>query len=818
MFGLFRKKEIDPDRHMFERWETKFGLLQKRRFEDESGRGYAAFRKNKTYRLELHRKNMFAWVVNNYFKYSDFVLTADTVFDPDNGHSSIGIIFRYINNENFYSFFIARNGTFRFDVLFNGNPIHLIEWTESPFIKPSDNEIMIVARGSNFSFYTDNEWLAEYEDDTLNMGKFGLAAQNYNQKARAEFMVRSLAIDSRSLEVEKAYYRWNNYIPAQPEQRITYAKTLFSGGNFQAAAVQFKKAFKQKTPTADESFFLAECLLNLELYQDALTELEACLAKDPAHGQARLEKANLLYLLNNFIGARDYIRTIIDEFPQNAVLHNVLGNCEYSLGNFAAAYKSYRRAIELDKDTPQYYVNAARSAEKTGEKDTAKDGVLELYLKAARLFFVSESYLDLSLIVPRITALDADNREVKSIQAKVLFHEGKTGEARRIFLELAQNGYRDSAVFFLLGLILIAEDNREGALSYLRQATEMEPGFALYWFRLAETEYLLGLDPLPALKKAYDLDQDDVWINNLYGLVYGRKNELARAEDFLQKAYAGAPLEKDIIINLSDVLFRRGNTQEAFELVEKGLTDRGNDPSLLNHRANMLAEQKRFTEAAEQYEKALALEPENPVYMENCAAASIESDRIMRADELLVKLVDLAPSASVYNKLGNVALIRGEYKRAELCYNEGLALEPDNPEIKTNLASVYGDRLEYEKAKRLLLEVLDVDKNARRAKKLFQALRGRFEKQLHCASCKRTWWAPKDLPVQEALKIFGEPPHDSPAGKCNQCGKIYCIGCASEHVRQKRFVCPDCGEFLKLSDDHLRYLVVQYVNNVNNLK
>ncbi len=811
MFGLFRKKEIDPDRHMFERWETRFGLLQKRRFRDENGDGYTAYRKNKTYRLELYRKNMFAWVVNNYFKYSDFVLAADTEFHPENGHSSIGVIFRYINNENFYSFFVARNGTFRFDVLFNGNPIHLIEWTESPFIKPESNEIMIVARGANFSFYADNEWLAEYEDDTLNMGRIGLAAQNYNQKAGAVFIIHGLAIDSRSLEVEKAYYRWNNFIPAHPEQRIAYAKTLFSGGNFQAAAVQFKKAFKHKAPAADESFFLAECLLNLELYRDALTELENCLKFDPAHTQARLEKANLLYLLNNFIEARDYIGTIIDEFPQNAVLNNVLGNCEYSLGNYGAAYKSYNRAIELDKEVPQFYVNAARCAEKTAEKDDA----LELYLKAARLFFATENYLDLTLILPRITALDAVNEEVKSIQAKVLYHEGKTDEARRIFYELVQNGYRDSTAFFLLGLILIAEDNREEARTYLKQATELEPGFALYWFRLAETEYLLGLDPLPVLKKAYDLDQEDVWINNLYGQVYRAKNQFVRAEEFMNKAYAKAPLERDIIINLSDVLFHKGNAQKAYELVENGLAELGDDPALLNHRANLLAEEERFTEAAELYEKVLALEPENPVYMENCAAACIESDRIARADELLVKLVDLAPSASVYNKLGNVALIRGEYKRAELCYNEGLALEPDNSEIKTNLASVYADRLEYEKAKRLLQEVLEADKNAKRAEKLFQVLRGRFEKQLRCASCKRTWWVPKDLPVQEAIKLFGEPPHDSPAGKCNKCGKIYCIGCASGHVRDKRFVCPDCGEFLKLSDDHLRYLVMQYVAKVN---
>jgi len=808
MFGLFKKKEIDLDRHMFEHWETRFGLLQKKRFEDESGPGYAAYRKNKAYWIELQRRNMFAWVVNNYFKYDDFVLTADMSFAPQNGHCSMGFIFRYINNENFYSFFITKNGTFRFDVLFNGNPFHLIEWTESPFILPENNRIMIVARGSHFSFYADNEWMAEYEDDTLNMGKFGLAAQNYNETAEALFKISSVGIDSRSLEVEKAFYRWNNYVPARPEQRITYAETLFSGGHFQAAAVQLKKAFKFKKPTADEHFLFAECLLNLELHEDALAELEKCLNLNPAHNRARLEKANLLYLRNDIIAARDYINSIKHDYPENAVLFNLLGNCEYSLGNFDTAYDSYQQSLELDKETPLFYVNAARSAEKTGAETKA----LELYLTAARLLFAEENYMDLSMIVPGIVGLDPKNKEVISIQAKMLYHEGKIDEAKDLFLQLTGNGYKDSAVFFLLGLILIDEDKREEAYDYLKRATEIEPGYALYWFRLAETGFLLGKDPLPALKKAYELDPEDVWINNLYGQILSEKKQFSRAEEHLSKAYEHAPSDTDIIINFSHVLFHRGNVNKAFELVEKGLTESPENTALINHKANLLALQNRYEEAADQYEKALALDAENIVYIENCAAACIEADRITRADELLVKLVDSAPSASVYNKLGNVALIRGEYKRAELCYREGLAFEPENPEIKTNLASVYVDRLEYEKAKRLLLEVLDTDKKAKRAQKLFQTLRRRFEEKIECASCKREWWVPKELPIQEAFKLFGEPPHDSPAGKCSECGKIYCIDCASHHLRKKRFVCPVCDEFLKLSDNRLRYLVMRYVS------
>jgi len=39
------------------------------------------------------------------------------------------------------------------------------------------------------------------------------------------------------------------------------------------------------------------------------------------------------------------------------------------------------------------------------------------------------------------------------------------------------------------------------------------------------------------------------------------------------------------------------------------------------------------------------------------------------------------------------------------------------------------------------------------------------------------------------------------------------VGCASAHLRENRFFCPDCGEFLRLSDDCLRWLLVRRLDS-----
>ena len=68
------------------------------------------------------------------------------------------------------------------------------------------------------------------------------------------------------------------------------------------------------------------------------------------------------------------------------------------------------------------------------------------------------------------------------------------------------------------------------------------------------------------------------------------------------------------------------------------------------------------------------------------------------------------------------------------------------------------------------------------------------------------------MPPQPPLHVRGEPPAEAPAGRCPTCQKVYCVGCASAHLRDMRFFCPDDEEFLRLSDDSLRWLFARAID------
>jgi tetratricopeptide (TPR) repeat protein len=793
-----------------ERLETSFRWLEERPFTVVRAPSYAASYDKGAYTLEISRENHFAWeTLASGQQFAELVLEADVELSPSNGHCAAGLVWRHVNDENFYSFLVSSRGNFRVDLLFNNNPFHLVEWTKLPAPDPEIHagarRLRVVANGARFTFIVDDEWVGEIEDDVLPAGSVGFAAQNFGGAPRGSFHLRRLLVEARPLAAEREHLRWSYYVPVSPAARLRLAETFFDAGRFSAAAVQLRKSMKDREATAREHFLLASSYLRLSLFEDALSHLERVLAVEPKNPDALMEKANALYLSNRLVEARDCLENGLagGTLPDTAAALNLLGNAEYALGNWQKAADAYRRAVDREPGTALYLNNAARSLERAGQEAEAVD----CYLRAARILFAEETFDELSLIVPRVHALAPESPDVRALEAKVLYREGRHEEAEAILAELHAAGGTDSAVPYLLGLLALEKGRRQEALPLLEAAADAEPGFPLYQFRLAETLHLMGRDPRAALGRALALAPDDAWANNLDGQLAMEAGDLPRAIESLRRAQAAAPGEEDIRVNLSEALSLGGRHEEALAVLEGHAAAAADSGRLANQRGNVLARQGQHARAVVEYETAVRLSPDNPAYKENCAAACIEVDMVHRAEELLSQVEPEHPSPSVYNLLGNVAVLKGERARAEAAYTAGLALDGANPEIAVNLALLHRERGNHGKAKELVLAVLAAAPGHARAQRLLDRLRADREVMISCATCGRPWWVERELPPQPPLRIRGEPPGDAPAGRCPRCAKVYCVSCATAHVRDMRFFCPDCDVNLKMSDDALRWLL-----------
>lgn len=814
MFWPFlRRRKRQEGEIVQERLETRFGILQANPFPRETSPDFSSHRSLGRLELSLSRGRLFAWVVDPQRRYRDFVLAGEVSLGEASGYAAAGFLFRYIDEESYYYFLISSRGYFRFDLLFNRNPIPIIAWTPLPLaterggsgILPARIAVRIVANGEHFVFCVDDACVAEIDDDRLEAGRIGFGGQTYEEGPGALVCLHHLLVDGRPLAVATNHLRWTEELPPSDENRIALARTLFAMGQFSAAVVQLRKAFRRRRPTADELFLLAECQINLHMYEPALDNVERSLSLDPDRQEAIQEKANLLYLMDRFLELRDYLLPRI-EGTESSTLWNLYGHAEFALGNWDRAAVGYGRAAGIEPEMPLYALNEAHALERQGRTAEA----LARYIAAARLFLRQEAYDDLDGALVKIGALDSQNSEGRELKGKLAFHYGEYAQATKIFEELIAEDYRESGTLYLLGLLRAQAGRREDAEPLLAEAAEREPGFALFWFRLAENRYLSGREVEPALTKALELAPDDPWTLNLAGEVALDGGRPIEAVGYFERARARAPGEIEVGLNLAEAQFQAGEVKEAFATL--GLL--GDAATVHNLRGNFHARLNHPGAAVSAYEKALARDQENPDIMENLAAACIECDLLSRAEELLGRVMEIAPSISVMNRIGNLARIKGEYPRAEVAYREALERDPANLEMHLNLAELYLDRLKYGEAKRIVQEVL-AQRELPRALRLLDRIRRLTEVRFVCASCNREWWAPRVVEPYGVLRLQGEPPGDSPAGQCPSCGRVYCVACAQAWLRDSRFYCPTCGENLKLTDDRIKYLVLHAIENAS---
>jgi predicted Zn-dependent protease len=400
---------------------------------------------------------------------------------------------------------------------------------------------------------------------------------------------------------------------------------------------------------------------------------------------------------------------------------------------------------------------------------------------------------------------------MRSIEGKVRFHEGNLPEAERIFLELIDEKEAESDLFFLEGVILMQKGEPGEAAGYFRRAADMEPDFPLYRFRLAESLHLAGYPAEGELQRALELNPEDGWLHNLAGVIEMERGAYGRAREYLEKAYALLPEEREVQINYSGALLHTEGMAGAQEV----LTLDG-DPYVLNHRGNLYADSGDVERAVEWYRQALEHIPEEPVFLENIASALLQLEHYAEAEEYLVRMLDTGDRVPVraYEMIAEIAQQKGEFERAAATLEEALKIEPDNSRVLLNLARLLTRRGHWERAKQHLERLREEEsgESGEEVRALLQQVREATEERYECSSCGREWWVPKDAELPERVRLYGEPPGESPAGMCPSCGRVFCIECAMNHMDGQRFVCPHCGDRLKLSDGGLKYLALLYAH------
>jgi len=826
VLGFFRKKN-DYSRFTEERWEEDFSLPDKSRFTDSTHEKYSyEIIPQEGLLFKFKSKNLFAWCHAPDSNYSDFDAECSFEFKTDSACSycSAGMIFRMGNDYNYYYFLVSSKGYFRVDCVFNNKPMRLIEWTQIVSPLGSVVTLRVTAWDSYFLFYIDNIQVAKLNDETIGNGSITFCAQNYDDFPVAELLLKKISVNSIPDEVEKLY---SDKIEIPLPQRLVLAKAFFGNGQFLPAAVQMKSYLGNidKEEITDELLgFYGEILLNLGMYNDALNYFNEALDKKPDEKNYILEKANILYQLGNYEELKTFLANKENMFEDNPIYWNLRGHSMFYLGNSEAAAGFYKKATEFDKENPFYFINLAKAYEALEDNEKSAFG----YAEGSLLFFRQNNYSEAEDAASIALKKEIDNKEIevkaKSVIAKILFAEGKYFKADEEFKYLIETEpvLCESEMFFIYALIKLTQGKAEEAIPLIEKACEKEE-YYLYWYKLAELFYLTGKNPEHPLSKAYNLAPEDIWVNNLLGEVALQKGDSENAEKYFEKAFSIGKSSHEVIpaINYSEALIINNKTEQALDIIEAFPNDQ--DKEILLQKGRIYELLGREEDLEKIYKKVFALYPKDKDVVRAVASFYFDCEQYGKAEEILSGIADLETDNSLLNITGNIARVVGNFSAAFDAYEKSLAIKFD-PVVALNYIEGLCEILKYKEAKIKLDEYFNSGINSnidngktdrsgklqKRLERLTARIRNETETKLTCALCNKEWIVPKEgIDSDKKVTLVGDPSPSSPAGKCSVCGKIYCVKCATEWLKDGRYSCPDCNENLKLSDKNLRYLALE---------
>jgi tetratricopeptide (TPR) repeat protein len=653
-----------------------------------------------------------------------------------------------------------------------------------------------------------------------------------------EAFLESFTLESRINEVSSLYEKWRDNPDIDSRERLNLAETFAAMKQYGPAMTQLRKAWDTSghQKTQSEYLFAGRLAQELGLLAEAENFISECFQVDVDSyegKEALVEMAKILYAGERFKELKNFCTESVKVKPDDPMLWNLQGHAYWNLEKYKNAVKAYNNAFEFDKKNGIFAKNAANVYDVMGLKKEA----IKKYIEAGKAFMQTSNYSDLGLIVSKLLSLGEDDWEARSLAGKWAFAVEDWKMAREEFAlaESLRSAARpkprkDGAQIFLQALLLIMDGKRREALPLLEEAAALEKEYALFHFRLAENIFLLNDDSddpkmLKELEIALSLSQNENideekstdenkdlygWINNFAAQIELKKGNLNSAAKYLEKASSVLGDVPEVRVNQGVLFYLQGSLDKALEILS---VDKSDDPEgiMANCAGNLLVASNRYEEADEKYRQALSCQSDNVEYLCNRATCLMEIKLYGEADDLLAKAHLKAPSPDLLEMISYVAAKKGEYPRAEQACYSALKMDPNHAPSLISLGWIFVAQSKNKEAIDILrrLDKMDLNESSsKNTEELRLHLQELYYMTINCASCARNWKVLRECKPAPSIRLQAMPPDDLPAGSCLDCGKTYCIGCAKEHLDSSgRFVCPTCGQKLKLVNEGLKQLV-----------
>jgi len=145
--------------------------------DSERAQGY----RDGKYFISVSATDWLAWDTPGY-NFDDFTLQVDVQQTAGDEGNEYGVLFRYVDEDNFYGFDVSSDGTFALFKRENGEWSTLVDWQESAHINPIGelNHLKVTCLGDRITIYVNDHELVSVTDGSFAQGDVGLFAGTFD--------------------------------------------------------------------------------------------------------------------------------------------------------------------------------------------------------------------------------------------------------------------------------------------------------------------------------------------------------------------------------------------------------------------------------------------------------------------------------------------------------------------------------------------------------------------------------------------------------------------------------------------------------------
>lgn len=344
-----------------------------------------------------------------------------------------------------------------------------------------------------------------------------------------------------------------------------------------------------------------------------------------------------------------------------------------------AALRVLARAYVVRGDAPQAVATARQAKAHDGTR-----GGFELAEILASLDRNEEAHQELE----HLRTSGASAAEIDRRLALLAFASGDLKEARQRFTELLSSGQGNDTAQLYLADIAARDGDPEGAIAAYRRLYDSSVALSarsraasLLLDRKARAEALALLDDYAA-----DHPEDELDLTLAKARLLADHGEADTGLALLATALERHPQHPSIQYDRAVILEQAGHVHESVEALEQMLTQRPDDPTLLNALGYTLADHTLELGHAEGLiRRALAVMPDNPAALDSLGWVHFRAGDAKGAISTLEHAYALGHDAEIAAHWGEALWVSGKRGEARRVWAAALAREPDSKPLKATL-------------------------------------------------------------------------------------------------------------------------------------